>query len=288
VKYGFVAEHSGEYQVKAMCQELGISVSGYYAWRGRGPSKREQTNREMAAHIQQAYEASRRTYGSPRIGPSLAAKGIRCNHKRIERLMRVLGVRGVSRRRKQPTTTTSNHKLPVAANILNRDFKADAANKKWLGDITYIDTDEGYLYLASLEDVFSRRIVGWAMADHMETSLVSSALQMALFQRRPTGELLHHSDRGSQYASQDYQDLLAKRGITVSMSRTANCYDNAMKESFFATLKTECARRPFASRAAARLAIFEFIEGWYNRRRLHSALGYRSPEQFERQVMTIS
>jgi transposase InsO family protein len=156
-------------------------------------------------------------------------------------------------------------------------------NQKWLADITYIATDEGFLYLASLEDVFSRRIVGWAMADNLETSLVERALHMALMQRRPQADLLHHSDRGSQYASHDYQRLLAQRHITVSMSRTGNCYDNAMKESFFATLKAECAPQPFATRAAARLAIFEFIEVWYNRQRLHSSLAYRSPQQFEAQ-----
>jgi putative transposase len=218
----------------------------------------------------------------------LRAKGIVCNHKRVARVMAELGIAGVSRRRKRPTTTDSRHKLPVALNVLNRDFSASAPNQKWLADITYIDTQEGFLYLASLEDVFSRRIVGWAMDDQMQSSLVECALAMALCQRRPTGHLLHHSDRGSQYASHDYQRLLSKRGITVSMSRTANCYDNAMKESFFATLKSECAAKPFPSRAAARLAIFEFIEVWYNRQRLHSALGYLSPDQFERQfIMTI-
>ena len=202
--------------------------------------------------------------------------------------MRVNSIQGVSRRRQRPTTTDSRHTLPVAPNVLNRDFTASAPNQKWLGDITYIDTLEGFLYLASLEGVFSRRIVGWAMADHMETSLVSSALDMALFHRHPQGDLLHHSDRSSQYASHDYRRLLTERGITVSMSRTANCYDNAMKESFFATLKTECALQPFATRAVARVAIFEYIEVWYNRQRLHSALGYLSPEQFEHHyVMTI-
>jgi putative transposase len=288
VKFAFIVEHRSVFQVKIMCRVLAVSPSAYYAWRGRQPSRRERANAELARHIQQAHLDSRGTYGSPRIQPALRAQGIVCNHKRVERLMRVLHIQGLSRRRKRPTTTDSNHKLPVASNVLNRDFSARAPNQKWLGDITYIDTLEGFLYLASLEDVFSRRIVGWAMADHMQTSLVASALGMALFQRQPNGNLLHHTDRGSQYASHDYRRLLAKRGITVSMSRPANCFDNAMKESFFATLKTECAAQPFVSRAAARLAIFEFIEVWYNRQRLHSALGYLSPEQFERQyAMTI-
>jgi putative transposase len=288
MKYAFMAEHSGVFQIKNMCRVLGVSPSAYYAWHGRPPSRRERVNAELAEHILQAHRDSRGTYGSPRIEPALRAKGIECNHKRVERLMRVLGIQGVSRRRKHPTTTDSKHELPIAPNVLNREFTATAPNQKWLGDITYIDTLEGFLYLASLEDVFSRRIVGWAMADHMETSLVASALDMALFHRQPQGDLVHHSDRGSQYASLDYRRLLDKRAITVSMSRTANCYDNAMKESFFATLKTECARQPFATRAAARVAIFEYIEVWYNRQRLHSALGYLSPEQFERQhTMTI-
>jgi putative transposase len=288
VKYRFMAEQAGEFEVKLMSRLLGVSPSAYYAWRSRQPSRRERANVDLLGHIRQVYKDSRGTYGSPRIVPALRAKGIVCNHKRVERLMRTYALQGVSRRRKRPTTTDSKHKLPVAPNVLNREFTATAPNQKWLGDITYIDTLEGFLYLASLEDVFSRRIVGWAMADHMQTSLVESALDMALCHRQPHGDLLHHSDRGSQYASIDYRRLLAKRGITVSMSRTANCYDNAMKESFFATLKTECARQPFASHAAARLAIFEFIEVWYNRQRLHSALGYLSPEQFERHhVMTL-
>lgn len=274
--------------MKVMGRLLGVSPSAYYAWRTRQPSAREQANAELLGHIRQAYKDSRGTYGSPRIVPALRIKGIECNHKRVERLMRLNAIQGVSRRRKRPTTTDSKHTLPIAPNVLNREFTAAAPNQKWLGDITYIDTLEGFLYLASLENVFSRRIVGWAMADHMETSLIESALEMAFFHRQPQGDLLHHSDRGSQHASHDYRRVLDKRGITLSMSRTANCHDNAMKESFFATLKTECARQPFVSRAAARLAIFEYIEVWYNCQRLHSALGYLGPEQFEHHhFMTI-
>jgi putative transposase len=266
-----------------MCRVLGVSVSGYYAWRGRQPSRREQANAVLLERIRAVHDQSRRTDGSPRVHAALRAKGIACNRKRIERLMRLHGLRGRVRRAKQPKTTESTHPYPIAANLLNRDFAASTPNQKWLADITYVDTLEGFLYLASIEDVFSRRIVGWDMADSLETTLVERALHMALAQRKPNPGLLHHSDRGSQYASHDYQRLLAQHRITVSMSRTGNGYDNAMKESFFATLKLECAAQPFASRAAARLAIFEFIEVWYNRQRLHSALGYLSPQQFEAQ-----
>jgi transposase InsO family protein len=264
-----------------MCRVLEISQSGYYAWRERQPSRREQTNAVLLAEIRAVHSHSRRTYGSPRVYAALRERGIVCNHKRVERLMRLHGLRGLDRRTKHPITTQSRHEYPIAANLLNRDFTATAPNQKWLADISYIDTDEGFLYLASLEDVFSRRIVGWAMADSLETPLVERALHMAFTQRQPQPGLLHHSDRGSQYASNDYQRLLAQHHITVSMSRTGNCYDNAMKDSFFATLKVECASQSFATCAAARLAVFEFIEVWYNRQRLHSSLGYLSPQHFE-------
>lgn len=283
MKYAFIADHRSEFEVKILCRVLGVSQSAYYAAVGRKDTGRAKASAELARQVQQAHTDSRGTYGSPRIVPALRAKGIVCNHKRVERIMRELGIVGLSRRRTRPTTTTSKHTLSVAPNLLKRDWSASGPNQKWLADITYIDTLEGFLYLSSLEDTFSRRIVGWAMDDNMETSLVERALCMALSARQPSADLVHHSDRGSQYASHDYRRLLDSHGITVSMSRTANCYDNAMKESFFATLKTECAVRPFASRAQARLAVFEFIEVWYNRQRLHSALGYLSPEQFERQ-----
>src|SRR5258706_1078883 len=209
-----MAEQAGEFEVKVMGRMLGVSASAYYAWCGRQPSERERVNAELLGHIRQAYKDSRGTYGSPRIVPALRANGILCNHKRVERVMREHAIQGISRRRKRPSTTDSKHKLSVAPNGLNREFTATAPNQKWLRDITYIDTLEGFLYLASLEDVFSRRIVGWAMADHMETSLVASALDMELFHRQPQGDLLHHSDRGDQYASHDYRRLLDKRGIT--------------------------------------------------------------------------
>jgi transposase InsO family protein len=270
-----------------MCHVLGVSVSGYCAWRKRPPSARATADTVLVERIRQAHADSRHTYGSPRIHAALRQQGIVCNHKRVERLMRVHGIWGRDRRQRRPVTTQSRHEYPVAANLMQRDFTAEAPNRKWLGDISYIATLEGFLYLASLEDVFSRKIVGWAMDEHMETVLVEQAMHMALGRRQLTDGLLHHSDQGSQYASDAYRALLKAHHITVSMSDVGNCYDNAMKESFFATLKTECASQPFATRAQARTAIFEYIEVFYNRQRLHSALGYVSPEQFEQQFDTI-
>ena len=277
-----MAEHEAVFEVKIMCRVLQVSASGYYAWRGRVPSRRDQANAELVEQIRWIHATSRQTYGSPRVHAALRQQGVICSRKRVARLMRLSGNHGCDRRRR-PITTQSRHDHPVATNVLARDFSAEAPNQKWLGDISYIATQEGFLYLASLEDVCSRKIVGWAMAEHLQTSLVERALQMALRQRKPSVGLLHHSDRGSQYTSDDYRKLLAKHQVTVSMSRSGNCYDNAMKESFFATLKTECASRPFVTRAEARTAVFEYIEGFYNRQRLHSALGSLSPEQFEQQ-----
>jgi transposase InsO family protein len=282
LKFTFMAEHRGEFEVKIMCRVLEVSESGFYAWQQRPASARTEANAALLAQIRRVHQESRRTYGSPRIHAALRAEGVRCNHKRVERLMRIHQIRGCDRRRRRPKTTDSQHGYPVAPNLLQRDFTATAPNRKWLGDISYIDTLEGTLYLASLEDVFSRKIVGWAMAERMGSELVEQAMRMALRQRQPSVGLLHHSDQGSQYASDDYRALLAAHHITVSMSDAGDCYDNAMKESFFATLKTECATGPFATRAVARTALFEYIEVFYNRQRLHSALGYRSPEQFER------
>jgi transposase InsO family protein len=283
----FIAAHEAEYEVRIMCRVLKVGVSGYYAWRKRPLSPRVQANAALAEQIGRVHQHSRQTYGSRRVTAALRAQGVVCNRKRVARLMRVQGMRGCDRRRRRPITTQADPTQPLAANILARDFSASAPNQKWLGDITYIDTDEGWLYLAGIEDVFSRKIVGWAMDDHLETELVTAALHMALTQRCPAAGLLHHSDRGSQYTSAAYRTLLAQHAICVSMSRTGNCYDNAMKESFWATLKSECATQSFATRAQARAAVFEYIEVFYNRQRLHSALGYLSPEQFEQQFYTF-
>lgn len=270
-----------------MCRVVEVRVSSYYAWCQRGVSQRAATNVDLTERIAHIHRASRQTYGSRRVTAALRQQGVTCNRKRVARLMRLSQLHGCKRRKGRVITTQSRHDNPVAANRVQRDFSAPAPNRLWLGDITYIPTREGLLYLASLEDVFSRKIVGWAMDEHMEQMLVEQALQMALRQRQPANDLLHHSDRGSQYTSLDYQAQLAQHHITVSMSGVGNCYDNALKESFFATLKTECVTDLFDTRTQAPTVIFEYIEVFYNRQRLHSALGYRSPEQFEQQFYTI-
>lgn len=281
MKYAFIAQHQGEYEVKIMCRVLSISVSAYYQWRKRPVSVCAQANEQLSADIAQVYSDNRCLYGSRRVTAALHQRGWKCNRKRVARLMRLQQLQGCERRKRRIMTTRTDADHPVAANLLQQDYSATAPNQTWLADITYVPTQEGFLYLASLEDVFSRKIVGWAMDDHMETVLVEDALRMALTNRPRITDLVHHSDRGSQYTSLAYRALLQQHGITASMSATGNCYDNAMKESFFATLKTECVVQPFATRAQARTAIFEYIEGFYNRQRLHSSLGYLSPEQFE-------
>jgi putative transposase len=286
MKFQFIAAHQDEFPVQRLCRLLQVSASGYYAWRSRPPSSRESQNVTWLDMIRRISERSRQTYGSPRIHAELRAQGQRCNHKRIERLMRQHCIRARQVRRFQRTTDASPN-LPVAPNRLNQEFHASAPNQVWTADITYLDTCEGWLYLATVLDLYSRRVVGWAMADHMETTLVRDALQMALTQRQPTAGLLHHSDRGRQYASAEYQAVLAAHGVECSMSRRGNCYDNAVHESFFGTLKSECAFERFASRTVARQCVFEYIEVWYNRQRRHSTLGYLSPIQFE-QVRVVS
>jgi len=264
-----------------MCHVLSVSVSAYYQWRKRPVSMRVQENERLSADIAQIYHDNRCLYGSRRVTAALRQQGWTCHRKRVSRLMGLQHLRGCERRKRRMVTTKTDAERPVAANLLQQDFTATHPDQTWLGDITYIPTHEGFLYLASLEDVFSRKIVGWAMDEQMETTLVEQALHMALINRPHITDLVHHSDRGSQYTSLAYGALLQKQGILPSMSATGNCYDNALKESFFATLKTECVRQPFASRAQARTTIFEYIEAFYNRQRLHSALGYLSPEQFE-------
>lgn len=238
-------------------------------------------NQQLTAAIHTTFKRSRCTYGAPRIHAELNSSGTVCSLNRVARLMRLAGIKARRRRTFKVTTTLSKHNLPVAPNTLNRQFWAAGPNQKWVGDITYIPTREGWLYLAAVLDIYSRKVVGWAMDKHMEEGLVASALQMAATHRQPGEGVLHHSDRGSQYASHNYQQLLRTHNMVVSMSRKGDCYDNAVMESFFSTLKTEWVRDIYPSRAQARQAIFEFIEVWYNRQRRHSALGYQSPEAFE-------
>lgn len=280
--YKFMAAHAGEFKIERMCRVLGVGRSGYYAWRSRPASQRARANEALWVQIQAEYETSRDTYGSPRIHAALQRQGVRCSRKRIARLMQLHQLRARTRKKRRPVTTQREAGARPAPNLLNQEFSATVPNQKWVSDITYIETAEGWLYLAVILDLFSRRIVGWAMAEHMEASLAEAAWNMALVQRHPQTGLLHHSDQGRQYSSTTYQSALAALHCQVSMSRVGNCYDNAAMESFFATLKTECATQPFATRTQARSAIFEYIEAWYNRQRLHSSLGYLSPAEFER------
>jgi putative transposase len=281
MRYEPIAAHAGEYGVKRMCQALEVTRSGYYAWQSHPVGVREQANRELAERIKQEHEESRQTYGSPRIHAVLQRKGVICGRKRVARLMQMHGIVARKPRKRHPMTTQHQPGAIPAPNLLQRDFSAPAPNLKWVTDITYIDTAEGWLYLAPMLDLFSRRVVGWAMADHMETSLVEDALGMALARRHPAAGLLHHSDQGSQYTSGAYQQCLLDHHLQASMSGVGNCYDNAAMESFFATLKAECVTGQFDTRRQARTAIFEYIEVWYNRQRLHSSLDYLSPVEFE-------
>lgn len=281
MKYAFVSSHESLFSVKRMCQVLKVTRSGYYAWGKRSPSKQEQSNQSLLELIQQIFQTSRRTYGSPRICASLRRRGYVCGHNRVARLMHFHGIVARRRHRRYPITTQRQPGLVPAPNLLQRDFSADRPNRKWVTDITYIDTAEGWLYLASVMDLFSRKVVGWAMSDQIDSALSTNALRMAWITRRPLSGLLHHSDQGRQFTGAAYQQMLADMGCQVSMNRTGECYDNATMESFFATLKTECVTKQFASRAEARRTIFEYLEGWYNHQRLHSSLDYLSPAEFE-------
>lgn len=265
-----------------MCRVLGVSRSGYYKWRDRQPSKREREDNVLTERIRAAHAASRGTYGAPRVHAALQAEGIRVGKKRVARLMQGAGLRGVSRR-KAPTTTRREPATRSAPDLVDRDFTADGPDELWVADITYVPSWAGFLYLAIVLDAFSRRVVGWAMANHLRTELVLSALDMALQQRSPS-ETIHHSDRGCQYTAIAFGQRCKDAGVRPSMGSVGDCYDNAMCESFFATLECELIERTaFATREEARLAVFEFIEGWYNPHRLHSALDYQSPMKYEEQ-----
>jgi transposase InsO family protein len=273
------------YPLAVMCRVLDVTRGGYYAWerrREQPPGERERRRAELAREIRAVHHDSRRTYGSPRVCHQLKARGVDVCENTVAKVMRQEGIRSVVRRRFKARTTDSCHRHPVAPNVLGRDFAAQAPDRKWAADITYVPTAEGWLYLAVVLDLCSRRVVGWAMADHLRAELCLDALDMALKRRRPGAGLVHHSDRGVQYACGDYRDLLRSQGIECSMSRRGDCYDNAAAESFFKTLKVELVyQQRYATREQARRSIFEYIEVFYNRQRLHSSLGYESPERFE-------
>jgi len=282
MRFAFIAAHVKRWPIVVMCRVLGVSRSGYFAWRARGPSGQAQRREELVGEIRAAHSASRKTYGSPRVYQVLRSQGVRVCENTVAKLMRFAGLTGRTPRRFVPRTTDSTDTVAPAPNVLNRDFAVGPINRRWAGDITYVPTREGWLYLAAVLDLGSRRIVGWAMARSMPAALVCRALQMALTHRRPNRPLLHHSDRGSQYASEECRQLLTAHGLELSMSRRADCYDNAVMESFFATLKIELIhRQDYATSEQACQSIFEYIEVFYNRQRLHSTLGYISPETFE-------
>ena len=274
------AHHS----IATLCRVLRVSCSGYYAWRKRAPSARARADEALTDRIRVIHRRSRETYGAPRVHAELAAAGVQCGRKRVARLMRAAGIVGCHRRR-AVATTTREPGAPAAPDHLQRQFAAAAPNTRWTADITYVPTWAGFLYLAVVLDVFSRRIVGWAMADHLRTELVLSALEMALWNRRPAPGVIHHSDRGCQYTSVAFGSRCEQAGVVPSLGSRGDCFDNAVTEAFFATLECELLdRRAFRTRAQARTALFDYIEGFYNPHRRHSALGYLSPAAFERQA----
>jgi len=281
MRYRAIQEHDRRYPIRLMCRALAVSPAGYYAWRGRPESRRATANRLLLATIRVLHQESRQTYGSPSIWQALVRRGQRVGEHRVARLMRQNGLRAKTVK-KWRATTQSQHQLPVAANALDRAFTVTVPNRVWAGDITYVWTLEGWLYLAVLLDLYSRRVVGWAMGPRVTVELAEQALTMAVANRAPTAGLVHHSDRGSQYAATSYQRRLTEYGLIPSMSRKGNCWDNACVESFFGTLKRELVyHRRYATRDDARQDIFEYIEVFYNRQRRHSTLGYHSPAEFE-------
>ena len=282
MKFAFIEEHLKGYPVKVACVVLEVSRAGFYAWRKRPASAREIRREVLSAKIQVAYRANRCVYGSPRIRQALLAEGERVCENTVAKCMRELAIKARIKKKFVPRTTDSTHDYRVPGNLLDRQFACEAPNRKWVADITYIPTDEGWMYLAAVMDLCSRKIVGWSMADHMEAQLVTDALAMAIDRRNPGKGLLHHSDRGVQYACDDYRKVLDQAGMTLSMSGKGDCWDNAAMESLWSTIKTELVHHEhYPTRAAARASLFEYIEVFYNRKRLHSALGYLSPEAFE-------
>ena len=284
MKFAWIQEHGETFGVALTCRVLGVTRSGYYAWRERPLRDRQQRRTAVVEQIRACFDDSRGTYGSPRLTVELKARGMVVCEKTVAKYMRQERVRASSPRRFVPQTTDSDHPHPIAANVLDRDFVAAMPDQKWVCDLTYLWTDEGWLYLSVVMDLFSRKIVGWSMSGDLKAEGVAAALEMAVTRRRPKEGLLHHSDRGVQYACELYREVLSEHGMTASMSRPGNCYDNAVAESFFGTLKSELVhRRRYLTREQARGELFEWIECWYNRRRRHSSLGYLSPEAFEAQ-----
>ena len=286
MRFGAIHRHRRRYPIELMCRVLEVSRGGYYAWRDRGESARTLQERQLVRQIREIHTGLRRAYGSPRVYAELQDRDILCGEHRVARLMRKHGIHA-RRRRRFRVTTQSDHTYPVAPNVLNRDFTAEQPNQRWAGDITFIWTFEGWLYLAVILDLFSRRVVGWATSHQIDRSLTLRALAMALDSRSPQDNLLHHSDRGGQYACRDYRRELRERKINCSMSRKGDCWDNAVLESFFATLKKELTHHEeFLTRRQATRQIFGFIEGFYNTSRKHSFLGQISPAQFEERHAT--
>ena len=282
MKFSFIEEHLTEFPVEAACQTLGVSRSGYYAWMERPESARAKRREELAVKIKAVHEENRKVYGSPRIFAALKSEGEEVCLNTVAAVMRQRQIRAKIKRKFVPRTTDSRHGQPLVENVLDRQFNADLPDRKWVVDITYIPTDEGWLYLAGVLDLCSRKIVGWSMADHMRAELTGDALSMAIARRCPDAGLLHHSDRGVQYACDDYRQLLLSQGMELSMSGKGDCWDNAAMESFWSTLKNELVHHErYATRQQARQSIFEYIEVFYNRQRLHSSIGYQSPEAFE-------
>jgi putative transposase len=287
VKFAFIAKHRGIWPAAWMCEALGVSRGGFHAWLTRPRSARSRREEDLAGKVRASFLASDRTYGARRVWHDLLAAGVVCGLHRIERLMRLHGLRARPRRRRLPPDLGERPATAVAPNRLDRSFDAPAPNRKWIADFTYVWTAEGWLYVAAVLDLFSRRVVGWSMSARMTAQLVTDALQMAIWRRGKPEALLHHSDRGSQYTSEPFQRLLADHGITCSMSRSGNVWDNAAMESFFSSLKTErTARRTYRTRDQARADVFDYIERFYNPKRRHSTLGYRTPTEFEMQAQS--